>query len=565
VIVCGLKLTHDGTVALLEDDGLVASIEMEKVGNNPRYQQLDQLERVEELLAACGVRLADVDVFVVDGWYPEPWHPAPWHPAPGEDPTVLWVSNQGRPVAVPVASYQEPAGLDPLQRYRFEGLRIGSATVRYSSYYHATQHLLGAYCTSPFAERGEPALVLVWDGGLVPTLYSVETDPFRVRNLGALFQIYGCSFADFAAEFDPFRPAPGSQPRETHAMPVNLDVAGKAMAYAALGQNIPELYSLFDAEFAESPLTYQTGGQLGRRLNEQRSLLAPGCTEADFIATFQDYIAHKLHTALRQRVPRLDPRGPAPNLCLAGGCALNIKWNSTLRASGLFREIWVPPFPNDSGAALGTAAAELVHHGRVGVQWDVYRGPELGLATEVPGWSSEPCDERGLARLLHERGEPVLILNGRAELGPRALGNRSILAPAGAPKMKDRLNDLKNRERYRPVAPVCLEDRASEIFSPGTPDPYMLFDHRVRAEWVERIPAVIHLDGTARLQTITPRQNPVLARVLAEYDKLSGVPVLCNTSANHKGCGFFPDVRSAADWGRVDAIWSGGRLHRRRS
>lgn len=556
MIVCGLKLTHDGALALLEGGRLVASIEMEKIGNNPRYQQLDQLERVEELLASYGVQLADVDAFVVDGWYP----------APGEDSTVLRVHNQGRPVTVSAAPYQEPAGTDPLHRYRFEGLQIGSATVRYSSYYHATHHLLGAYCTSPFVEQGEPALVVVWDGGLLPTLYSVETHPFRVRNLGALFRIYGSAFADFAAEFDPFRPAPGSQPRETsHAMPPNLDVAGKAMAYAALGQNIPELYSLFDAGFTELPLSYQTAGQLGRRLNEQRSLVAPGCTEADFIATFQDYIAHKLHTALRERVPRLDSRGTAPNLCLTGGCALNIKWNSTLRASGLFQEIWVPPFPNDSGAAIGTAVAELVHHGRIGVQWDVYRGPELGPATEAPGWSSEPCDERGLARLLHERGEPVLILNGRAELGPRALGNRSILAPAGAPKMKDRLNDLKNRERYRPVAPVCLEDRAPEIFSPGTPDPYMLFDHRVRAEWVDRIPAVIHLDGTARLQTIAPQQNPVLARVLAEYDKLSGVPVLCNTSANHKGCGFFPDVYSAAGWGRVDAIWSGSRLYRRRS
>jgi carbamoyltransferase len=127
--------------------------------------------------------------------------------------------------------------------------------------------------------------------------------------------------------------------------------------------------------------------------------------------------------------------------------------------------------------------------------------------------------------------------------------------------MKQRLNELKGREAYRPVAPICLESRAPEIFAPGTPDPYMLFDHQVRPEWASKIPAVIHLDGTARLQTVTPEQNPVVARVLAEYALLSGIPVLCNTSANLKGCGFFPDVASAAEWGRVPHIWCDGHLY----
>jgi carbamoyltransferase len=168
-----------------------------------------------------------------------------------------------------------------------------------------------------------------------------------------------------------------------------------------------------------------------------------------------------------------------------------------------------------------------------------------------------------LAAVLHETGEPVVVLNGRAEIGPRALGGRSILAAPTDLAMKALLNKIKDREYYRPVAPICLTDQAPAIFDPGTPDPYMLFEHHVREEWVDRIPAVIHLDGTARLQTVDRADDPFVEQVLREYYRITGVPVLCNTSANHHGRGFFPDVASAAEWGGADMIWCAGLLHRR--
>jgi carbamoyltransferase len=177
------------------------------------------------------------------------------------------------------------------------------------------------------------------------------------------------------------------------------------------------------------------------------------------------------------------------------------------------------------------------------------------------GWRTASCDERQLAQLLHTEGEPVVVLSGRAELGPRALGNRSILAPATDPGMKAHLNAIKSRADYRPVAPICLADRAPEVFAPGTPDPYMLFEHRMRPGWAERVPAVVHLDGTARLQTIGADNHTATARILAAYAEISGVPVLCNTSANFEGRGFFPDVASAARWGGTGRIWSEGVLY----
>jgi carbamoyltransferase len=99
------------------------------------------------------------------------------------------------------------------------------------------------------------------------------------------------------------------------------------------------------------------------------------------------------------------------------------------------------------------------------------------------------------------------------------------------------------------------------IFEPGTPDPYMLFDHKVKEEWREKIPAVVHLDNTARLQTVNRQQNETVYRILAEFRRITGVPLLCNTSANLNGSGFFPDLRSAQQWGKIPHIWSDNVLY----
>jgi carbamoyltransferase len=369
------------------------------------------------------------------------------------------------------------------------------------------------------------------------------------------------SFADFSAQFDPFRRDTGDlSPDE--AVRHHLSIAGKAMAYAALGRVEESAFAVFDDLITGFPSIEQDNARaLGEKTAVNRDQLTPGLSDADLIATFQAYLGDRLLTGLTTVMRRRFP-GQRPHLALAGGCALNIKWNSALRASGLFDRIWVPPFPNDAGAALGTAACEMFRTGgHTALRWDVYSGPELVRGDVPDGWRTRPCDERQLAELLHREGEPVVVLSGRAELGPRALGNRSILAPATDPAMKDRLNVIKDRASYRPVAPICLTSRAAEVFTPGGADPYMLFEHHVRPEWVDRIPAVLHLDGSARLQTIDPSAGSATGRVLAAYEEVSGIPVLCNTSANLNGRGFFPDVASAARWGGTRYIWSEGQLY----
>jgi carbamoyltransferase len=543
--ICGIKITHDGGVALLADNQLVFSVEIEKLENNHRYQPIDYLERVAEILRRENVDPASVDRFVVDGW---------WSQA-ADGSTHVQSTAAGRTVDLAVAPYVD-AGPErpPLARYTFRTPHLGFADLEYSSYHHATGHLLGCYCSSPFAKRCEDALILVWDGGMVPRLYEVTARTLSARPVGALLPMVGSVFGDFCGCFEPFF-ADRAGWSEEQDLFYDLSIAGKAMAYAGLGRVEENAFDYLDDIIDDLPgISTKSARVVANRITAERSGRFQGMSNADIICTFQAYLGRRLLDSLARLVGRHCPQGK-PNLGMAGGCALNIKWNTAVRDSGIFSEIWVPPFPNDSGAAIGTAAAEMFcgKHARA-FDWDVYRGPSVDTAIAPPDWISRPCDERGVAELLHAEGEPIVVLSGRAELGPRALGNRSILAPATDPVMKDRLNQMKGREGYRPVAPICLEHRAHELFDPGTPDPYMLFEHRARGDWARRIPAVVHLDGTARLQTVRP-DGCCAARILSEYEKLSGIPVLCNTSANLNGSGFFPDPASAAKWGRTKYVW----------
>jgi carbamoyltransferase len=550
MIICGIKASHDGSVAVIENGQLRFGTEIEKLDNGARYSPLGDLQRVADILADEGISPADVDQFVVDGWYT----------TGATAPNAIALQKEDVPVELAVAPYVDrPGGEGPLQRYRFDGHAfIGG--VDYVSFNHVTNHLLGCYCSSPFAARGEDALALVWDGGIVPRLYQLRAATREVTLVSSLLPITGNSFGDFSAQFGPFlADLSGMSLDQTERH--YLSIAGKAMAYAAKGTGEPDTFPLLDRLVASFPSVDRMNARtLGAKVASNRDELMPGMSDADIIATFQDYLGRRLVDRLIAVVERTFP-GQRTNLVLGGGCALNIKWNTSIRATGLFREVFAPPFPNDAGAAIGTAVCESFYRGHLTLEWDVYQGPSLVVGPVPGGWQAEPCGEWRLAQLLHTENEPVVVLSGRAELGPRALGNRSILAPATDPGMKARLNAIKKRADYRPVAPICLETRAPEVFSPGTADPYMLFEHRMRPGWAERVPAVVHLDGTARLQTINERSRSAAFRILAAYEQISGIPVLCNTSANFEGRGFFPDVASAARWGQTRYIWSEGVLY----
>lgn len=555
MVFCGLKLTHDGSIALIDEGKLMFSIELEKLNNNKRYTSLEDTADIAHILATQGYAVDDIDQFVIDGWGGYSADELAVQPrlTIGENHNLLAASNRGVSYQLPIAQYHErPGSHQVLEELQFDGLRIGADTVSYRSYLHVTGHILSAYCTSPFAERRESAFVLVWDGGMFPRLYYVNALTRQIENLGPIFLLIGNIYTIFSQHFGPFK-VNGNFAKDS------LSVAGKVMAYIALGNVRRELFARFNQIYThhyDKPMGF--ANHFANEFKQQVASL--GYSDEDILATFHAYLEELLVAKLQKKMERVASK--TRNLCYAGGCALNIKWNSALRSCGLFDQVYVPPFPNDSGSAIGIACAAMVNHEQhLSLDWNVYSGPSV-LDSELPlGWTPEPCSPAKLAALLHETGEPVVFLNGRAELGPRALGNRSILAPATSPRMKDTLNEVKKRERYRPVSPICLEHRATVIFEPGTPDPYMLFDHQVKTGWTDQIPAICHLDGSARLQTVNKAQNPVVTALLEAYEALSGVPLLCNTSANYNGSGFFPDVASATGWGRTNYVWCDGTLY----
>ena len=224
------------------------------------------------------------------------------------------------------------------------------------------------------------------------------------------------------------------------------------------------------------------------------------------------------------------------NLVFAGGCALNSKANTLLH--DIFPNVWIMPNPGDAGSSLGAAA---IVYGKK-LNW---RGPYLG--TNIAG--DYPVDAI-VDALIKDKVAPVA--SGRAEFGPRALGNRSILADPRDPNIKDIVNKIKQRELFRPFAPVVMEEYASEWFDMDYTSPYMQFTPRCLKP--ELIPSVVHHDGTSRVQTVNADQHPGLYAVLEKFYKLTGVPVLLNTSLNIKGQPLLNDVDDVLEWEQLNKV-----------
>jgi carbamoyltransferase len=261
-------------------------------------------------------------------------------------------------------------------------------------------------------------------------------------------------------------------------------------------------------------------------------------------------IAHALQTLTEEVVlhmaRHLERTTAAPNLVISGGVALNCVANARVARETNFREVWVPPVASDTGAPLGAA---LWHqHQTLGrprryvldrVSLGLEFSPEeIAAALDAHGLAYERLPgaalERRVAQALAD-GKIVGWFQGRFEMGPRALGNRSLLADPRRPDMKDILNArIKSREPFRPFAPVVLAEAATRYFELDGPDPFMTKAPRVVPAMRSVIPAGVHVDGTARVQTIERSANPRYYDLIAAFAEITGVPVLINTSFNER-------------------------------
>lgn len=542
----GVKLTHDAGVCLMEGDRIVFSTELEKVDNGARYGVMPSEEKVLELLAREGYALGDVGVISIDGW------------------------RGGRVKGFPgleLSGYNELAPPPGTAGEGVEGLRHTRFLRREClSFNHSYNHITSSVCTSPFGEGA----VVVWDGGQLPTLYRFDERGVRGRGRVVGAAVYGLMYSVMGFYFGPY-----SRPTEWREGEKNYppyDWAGKLMSYMSSGEESgkikAEIGRIYRAVIKEEGATAFSAERWGMGAKIEHTICArikekfPRAPHADLLLNTHCFLIDELLSDLTKL---LHPETP---LVFTGGSALNIKWNSRLRST--FPNFYVPPFPNDSGSAIGaaiSARAAEAHGGRFfKAEWSVYCGPrvEIGSAWKE-GWERGPGDAKTVARLLADRPtEIVAALIDRAEVGPRALGHRSLLCAATEPTNKARLNHLKRREHFRPVAPICLEGTQDSLFSPGGRDPFMLYDHQLLPKARRMFPAISHTDNSARLQTLGPEDCAIVYEMLREYERATGCGVLCNTSANFNGSGFFSDFASAARLECLNWIWDGVYLYRRK-
>jgi carbamoyltransferase len=331
---------------------------------------------------------------------------------------------------------------------------------------------------------------------------------------------------------------------------------GTVMALAATGdktymKNFRELVDLKpDGEFSinKEYISYDTHGLNKPFKNKFIEIFGEPRATGEPVTSRQCDLAFALQSTVEETilhvVRALSKRHKSRNLCLTGGVALNCVANAKILSESDYHSVWVPPCASDSGAPLGSAlwhyhqtldqprAFQLTHafHG-IG-----YSELEIEEALRRAGLPHERMNEQELihqaARDLAD-GKIVGWFQGRSEVGPRALGNRSILADPRDVRMKDRLNSrVKQRAWFRPFAPAILEERVEEYFEIDQADPFMTMAPKVREGKGKLIAAAVHFDGTARIQTVGKSTNPLLYKVIERFAELTGIPVLLNTSFN---------------------------------
>src|SRR4029450_11539415 len=265
-----------------------------------------------------------------------------------------------------------------------------------------------------------------------------------------------------------------------------------------------------DGGFTVAPIELDTLAK-GRGQHEQWT-----GEHADLAASVQ----LRLEEVLLELVRWLHAQTGDRDLTMAGGVALNCVATPVPAPHGPFERIWVQPAAGDAGTALG-AALHVAHA----------LGDRVAPMPTAPlgrGWTDDelappraPAPADPVAEVIAADGV-VAWFQGRSEYGPRALGHRSLLANATRAANLERLNDVKGREQFRPVAPMVLAGGAGHIFEGPMPSPYMLFTHRVRPAWGERIPAVVHVDGSARIQTVDRAEEPLVAALLEAVERRAG-------------------------------------------
>jgi len=533
VFILGLvSRTHDSGVALVEH-GIPTLVLEEERFNREKHTRKFPFRSLKAAFDDRGLDLSDVDVITT-----------PWHMM------SLWgmmfgALRDGFPASLNLL----PPSARPTQSTLIvslpSGLRWGlvwhfGAKMKLPRIVQVRHH--DAHAATFFMSPFEEATILVMDG------YGDETAQSAYSGAG--------NHLERATQNDIFDSLGMLYTAVTEYLGFNRFEEGTVMALAATGdksyaRKFGELVHL-DAgggfTVNRDFIKYHTHG-LNQPFNERfAQAFGPARARDEPIGDRHRALAYALQHTVEETilhvVRALAKKHKSRNLCLTGGVALNCVANARILGETDFHAVWVPPCASDSGAPLGSAlwhyhqtlgrrrTFQLTHafHG-IG-----YSRAETAQALRAAGLAYERMTRRDLIRQVARdlaAGKIVGWFQGRSELGPRALGHRSILADPRNVAMKDRLNSsVKRRAPFRPFAPAVLEERMTEFFEIEQPDPFMTMAPKVRTGKKHLIPAAVHYDGTARLQTVSRATNPLLHAVIEEFAELTGVPVILNTSFN---------------------------------
>jgi carbamoyltransferase len=517
---------HDASAALIKDGRVIFATEEERLSRLKKDARFPQLS-IRAALQHANLGFDDLDAIAFG-----------WNPA-GQTPVhTLRSVLTGQ---LPFSTKHVVGGLITIARELYSGNGraplertfgpLGSKPVVFID--HHESHAWSAYALSGFQE----SLVLVMDGRgatQATTLYHARGDQMRPvkvfkypNSLGAFYEAY-TDLLGFERGADEW----------------------KVMGLAAYGE---PTYDLSDA-LRVVPGGYKLNADLicGTWFNDLSRMTAKygprrnpeiGISDDDrnLAASVQSQLEQAVFEIVREGVRLTGCR----NLSLAGGVAMNSKANGRLLATGMVDDIFVQPAATDDGAAIGAAIGA---HRTIGAplpryrMTDAYLGPEFSddeISSVIKTYklpSFRVANVEAEAASLLAQGKILGWFQGRMEFGPRALGNRSILADPRTVEMRDRVNEcVKFREGWRPFAPSCLAEVSEEYFELCKDAPFMILTFDVVPEKRSVIAAVTHADNTARVQTVTKEANPRYWRLIDEFGKQTGVPVVMNTSFNLKG------------------------------
>ncbi|HMW85586.1 MAG TPA: carbamoyltransferase C-terminal domain-containing protein [Nitrospira sp.] len=533
MVVLGLSNMRDAAAALVADGRIVAAAEEERFVRQKHVTALP-VHAMQYCLREAGMALRDVDAIAV------PWKY--WQVGRRLRLAVTAMLRSTQLFRVKGTRSLERASQEWKELFRLQqelSTRVEPGAGRPVFLDHHLCHAASSFLVSPF----ERAAILVVDGASesdTTLLATGEGNQITVLERTPLPHSLGQFYAAMTAFL-------GFRPDQDEYIVMGLASSGEPSFAPTLSREILRVLPDGRFELNTRLLDFHLA-RAGHFVREFIRLFGPPRRPQDEITQRHRDLAASAQFVLEETLLHLGRRlrslTQATSLCLAGGVAYNCVANGRLRAELGFDQVYVPPAAGDSGAALGAALWWTARRGAATsktVMPDAYLGPQYDesacrAALSKTGLVAEHlADDRLYERVASElaHGRLVFWYQGRMEWGPRALGNRSLLADPRREDMRELINSkVKCREAFRPFAPSVLAEHAEEFFHVPAPSAFMQFTVRVKASAKGLLPAVTHVDGTARVQTVTREANPRFYDLLATFGRLTGVPVLLNTSFN---------------------------------